>query len=176
MQRLAARVRAGARRLLPRNHMLLLANAGGATWLADVGFGAEGPLSPIPFGTGEEVRQGPWSYRVVPEGEDAGLWVLQSRLDEAWVDLYAFSREPQEQIDYEVVSYYTSTHPDSPFVHTLTAQTASREERRILRGRELLFDRGTAVTRRTIADDDELLAVLGEVFGLPFPPGTRFRC
>jgi len=174
VQRLAARVRAGARRILPRNHMLLLASAGGATWLADVGFGAEGPLGPVPFGTGEEVRQGAWTYRVVP-GEEPGLWGLQSKGSADWTDLYVFSLEPQEQIDYEVVSYYTSTHPDSPFVRTLTAQRASPEERRILRGRELFLDRGTTVKSRTIADDDDLLAVLKEKFGLRFPAGTRFR-
>jgi N-hydroxyarylamine O-acetyltransferase len=174
VQRLAARVRAGARRLLPRNHMLLLVSAGGATWLADVGFGAEGPLWPVPFAAGEESRQGAWTYRVVPR-EEPGLWTLQSRGGADWTDLYVFSLEPQEQIDYEVVSYYTSTHPDSPFVRTLTAQTASPEERRILRGHELFLDRGTTITSRTIVDDDELLEVLAEMFGLRFPPGTQFR-
>src|SRR4051812_12156730 len=170
VERLAARVRFGARRVTPRNHMLLLASTGGATWLADVGFGADGQLAPVPFRAGEEVRQGAWTYRILPEGD---LWVLQSRRDEGWTDLYAFSREPQETIDYELASYYTSTHPESPFVRTLTAQLASPEERRTLRGRELLLDRGDSVTRRTIADE-ELLAVLAESFGLQLPPGTRF--
>jgi N-hydroxyarylamine O-acetyltransferase len=175
VERLAARVRAGARRVTPRNHMLLLASAGGETWLADVGFGAEGPLAPVPFHplqSGEEVRQGAWTYRVRPEG---ALWVLEARRDQDWEDLYAFSREPQETVDYELASYYTSTHPDSPFVRTLTAQLGSPEERRTLRGRDLVLDRGDAVTRRTITDDEEILAVLAESFGLRLPPGTRFR-
>lgn len=173
VERLAARVRAGARRVTPRNHMLLLADAGGAGWLADVGFGAEGPLLPVPWSGGES-PQGAWTYRVVPEPGSPGLWTLQSRRDGGWADLYVFSREPQEPIDYELASWYTSTHPDSPFVRTLTAQLITPEERRTLRGRDLVLDRGTAVTRRTIGDDGELLAVLEETFGLRFPPGTRF--
>src|SRR5262249_40888697 len=39
--RLAARVRLSATRLLPRTHMLLRVEAGGAAYLADVGFGGE---------------------------------------------------------------------------------------------------------------------------------------
>ena len=177
VQRLAARVRARAHRVLPRTHMTLLVSAGGRTWLADVGFGAEGLLLPVPFGGGEEGRQFAWTYRIVPE--EPGLWVLQSSRNDAWEDLYAFTLEPQAPVDYEMASYYTSTHPESRFLHTLTVQRAAPEGRLILRDRELFDDRGGAaglvVTSRTIADDDELLAVLDETFGLRFPAGTRFR-
>ena len=173
VRRLAARVRARAHRVLPRTHMLLLVDIDGGTWLADVGFGAEGLLLPVPFGGGQEARQFAWTYRMIEE--EPGLWVLQSLRGEAWGDLYAFTLEPQQPIDYEMANYYTSTHPESRFLHTLTVQLAAPEGRRILRDRELLLDRGTLVTSRPIADDDELLAVLAETFGLRFPPGTRFH-
>src|SRR5262249_30740485 len=45
--RLAARVRLGAHRLLPRTHMLLRVDVDGQPWLADVGFGGAGLLQPI---------------------------------------------------------------------------------------------------------------------------------
>ncbi len=177
--RLAGRVRAGAHRVLPRTHMTLLVTVEGGeggSWLADVGFGAEGLLLPVPFGAGEAARQFAWTYRIVPE--EPGLSVLQSSRGGAWEDLYAFTLDPQAPIDYEMANYYTSTHPDSRFLRTLTVQRATPEGRHILRDRELLLDRGAhepAVTSRTIADDDELLAVLAETFGLWFPTGTRFR-
>jgi N-hydroxyarylamine O-acetyltransferase len=173
VEKLAARVRSGASRLAPRTHMLLLVSAGSATWLGDVGFGGEGPPLPVPFG-GREVRHGAWTYRVVSAPESAGTWVLQSRLDGDFADLYAFTREPQEQIDFEVANYFTSTHPESWFRRKLTVQRAAPEERLILRGREFLVDRGSSLHRRPIADDEELLALLTETFGLRFPPGTRF--
>jgi N-hydroxyarylamine O-acetyltransferase len=180
VERLAARVRSSARRITPRNHMLLLAEPGAkpgegaGPWLADVGFGGEGPLLPVPLG-GEESRQGVWTYRVVPaEDRGEGVRALQTRRSDAWTDLYYFTREPQERVDYEVASYHTSTHPESGFVRTLTAQLPGLAERRFLRGRELVIDRGDALERRTIADDDEILAVLLESFGLRFPAGTRF--
>jgi N-hydroxyarylamine O-acetyltransferase len=167
---LAARVRYRTALLLPRTHMLLLVRADGADWIVDVGFGGEGLLLPVPFGAGEPARQFAWTYRVIEQG---GPWVLQSLRDGSWEDLYAFTLEPQEQVDYELASWYTSTHPNSRFVQTLTAQLPTPEVRHVLRDRELTLDRGEAVTARTIASDEELLAVLAETFGLHVDPGTR---
>src|SRR4030095_7882076 len=92
-----------------------------------------------------------------------------------WEDLYAFTDEPQHAVDYELANYYTSTHPESRFTQTLTAQQIGCDVRRILRNREYTEDRGAEVRERTLADDDEVLKVLADVFGLRFPTGTRFR-
>lgn len=169
--RLAARVRYRTQQMLPRTHMLLLVDVDGSKWLADVGFGAEGLLLPVPFGSGQPSRQFLWTYRVV---EEPGLWVLQSVHDGSWVDLYTFTLEPQQQVDYEMANYYTSTHPTSRFVQTLTAQLTLPEARTVLRNRELIVDTGTTVTTRVLAGDAEILDVLAETFGLRFPAGTRF--
>ena len=101
------------------------------------------------------------------------MWVLQSLHDWTWGDLYAFTLEPQEQVDYELASYYMSTHPNSRFVQTLTAQLPTPEVRHALRDRELTQDRGATVTTRTITSDEELLGVLAETFGLRVEAGTR---
>jgi N-hydroxyarylamine O-acetyltransferase len=169
--RLAARVRFGATRLLPRTHMLLRVDVEGTPWLADVGFGGEGLLHPVPLEPGRVVRQYAWTYRV---HDESGVWVLQSRRGEDWLDLYAFTPEPQLPVDYEVASYYTATHPDSIFRRMLTAQRPTPEARYILRNRELTVDRGDAVEKFPVADGDELLRVLAECFGLEMPPLTRF--
>lgn len=168
---LAARVLYRGRRKLPRTHMLLMVDAEGATWLADVGFGLEGLLLPIPFGSRREARQFAWTYRAVEAG---GEWILQSLRNGSWTELYSFSLAPQLAVDFEPANHYTATHPESRFVRTLTVQLPTPEVRTMLRNRELVLDRGATVTRRTLADDDELLAVLAEVFGLRFPAGTRF--
>jgi N-hydroxyarylamine O-acetyltransferase len=169
---LAARVRLGTDALRPRTHMTLLVDADGAQWLADVGFGASGPLLPVPFDGQSVARQHAWAYRIVDE---AGLWLLQSSRGGPWENLYAFTLEPQHRVDYELASHYTSTHPSSPFTQTLTAQQSAPEVRRILRGREYSEDRGSEIASRTLADDDEVLDVLAVKFGLRFAAGTRFR-
>jgi len=111
-----ARVRVGSPRgtVRPRTHLVLGAQADGARWHADVGFGHGTLLEPIPFGPGVEHVQSGWRYRIVEDGPEL---VLQSvdRTGE-WVDLYGFVPEPVPLIDVVTSNWYTSTHPRSPFV------------------------------------------------------------
>ena len=171
VSRLAARVRHRRTDVAPRTHMLLLVDIDGQTWLADVGFGAEGLLLPVPFGAEEESRQFAWTYRVIALREE---WVLQSKHGEQWVDMYAFTLEPQQQIDYEVANHYTSTHPESRFVKGLTVQLPTPAARTALRNRELTVDAGGTTTTRVMADDEEIRRVLQDTFGLPVPADLRF--
>ncbi len=171
VERLAARVRLGAPGVRPRTHMLLRVEAGGRPWLADVGFGGQGPLLPLPFEPGRVDRQPLGDYRLV---EDGGLWVLQLAQPGGWLDLYAFTLEPHHPVDFEVANYFVSTHPSSRFLTTLTAQRTTRDARYTLRGADLTVTRPDGTTTRAVTED-ELLAVLADPFGLHFPPGTRFR-
>jgi len=169
---LAARVRLGSDRMRARTHMLLMVDVGGTRVLADVGFGARGFLKPLPFRPGGIFQRGRWTYRLVA---DDGAWVLQERTDTDWIDLYAFTLEPQYWIDYKVANHYVSTHPDSHFAGNIIVQQPTPEARYSLLNLDFSIDRGTAVTTRTLGDPAELLQVLEETFGLVFPPGTHFR-
>jgi N-hydroxyarylamine O-acetyltransferase len=164
--RLAARVRFGATRLLPRTHMLLRVDIGGEAYLADVGFGGDGLLGPVPLTPGQPVRQGLWTYRVV---EEAGLLVLQSRRGDGWLDLYAFSLEPQHPVDFEVANHYTATHSDSIFVRSLTIQRPTPAARHVLRNRDYLVESAAGTNTRHVPDDEELCGILVETFGLDVP-------
>jgi N-hydroxyarylamine O-acetyltransferase len=167
---LAARVRFGTTAVLPRTHMLLSVDVGEARYLADVGFGADGLLMPLDFRSPATSRQFAWTYRIVAEHD---AWVLQSLKADAWIDLYAFTLERQQRVDYELANWYTSTHPASRFVRAPIAQRLSTEWRRMLRGRDYSEERGGELTRRTLANDDEVVAVLAEAFGVDLPRGTR---
>jgi N-hydroxyarylamine O-acetyltransferase len=169
---LAARVRFGASSLRPRTHMLLQVDVEGGRLLADVGFGVFGLLLPAPLDDPGESRQFAWTYRVAREGQ---LHVLQLRAQGAWSDLYAFTLEPQFPADYEMANHYTSTHPSSRFVQVPIAQRSAPDVRRMLSDRSYSEHRGESVTERTLADEEELLEVLADEFGLRFPKGTRFR-
>src|SRR5262249_55036820 len=67
LTRLAARVRFGATGVRPRSHMNLLVEVDGSPWLADVGFGGDGLLEPLPLVEGRESRQAAWTYRLMRE-------------------------------------------------------------------------------------------------------------
>jgi N-hydroxyarylamine O-acetyltransferase len=170
---LAARVRFGVQRVLPRTHALLVVEAAGERWLADVGFGTVGPLLPLPLVPGHAMRQFDWTYRLAVETRDR--WLLQRQVADGWQDLYAFTFEPQYAIDIEVANWYVSTHPDSRFVQALIVQRSTEKRRFLLRNHDFTIDEGHAATTRTLSGDDELLAILAEQFELRFPAATRFR-
>ncbi|HEX3449338.1 MAG TPA: arylamine N-acetyltransferase [Isosphaeraceae bacterium] len=169
--RLAARVRFGSTAIRPRSHMLLSVKLDGQPWLVDVGFGGEGLLYPIRMLDPEESRQFGWTFRVQRDGD---IQVLQSLHGEGWFDLYAFTQEPQYPIDFVVANHFTATHPHSPFVQSLVVQRQNCETRFTLRNRELSEESPHRRNTRTLPDDDAVLAILAEVFGLTFPTGTRF--
>ncbi len=173
LSRLAARVRMGATRVLPRTHMCVAVDVEGARYLADVGFGAEGLYLPIPLADEQPQRQFTSTYRV--RREDADHWVLESQRPAGWLELYAFTLEPQHLSDYIVANWYVSTSPKSPFTRTLTAQRLTPEARYILRWREFVTQRDGQEHLQTLADDAALLPLLAKQFGLAFPPDTRFR-
>jgi N-hydroxyarylamine O-acetyltransferase len=170
---LAARVRTGSPPApRARTHMVLLVTAGDERYLADVGFGGGGLVRPLPLRDGASAGAGALAHRVLREGEG---YRLQGRSPEGWSDLYAFDLVPQLPADYELASWYTSTHPQSPFVQTLTAQRSWPERRAILRNRELVVHGADGIAETTLVRDPEhLLEVLASVFGLEFPAGTRF--
>jgi N-hydroxyarylamine O-acetyltransferase len=162
-----ARVRMGNRgELRPRTHLVLRVTTDDGLWHADVGFGSDGLLRPIPFGPGPEVEQSGWRYRVVDDGPDL---VLQLWWDGAWVDLYAFVPEEAPRIDIEVSNWYTCTHPISPFVTGLfiAAQQPGRRWTLMARGGTgSLTERTPAGETVTPVVEADLPSVLKSRFGL----------
>jgi N-hydroxyarylamine O-acetyltransferase len=172
VSRLSARVRAGGSALLPRTHMLLKVETGGTPWICDVGFGGWGLLQPIPLAADAETRQGAWTYRL--RREDDVTWVLQCLEYPTGSDLYAFDLTRHLPVDYEPANHYTSTHPDSRFVISITAQRAGRDERLVLRNRELTAISAACATVEPIETNARLLEVLRDRFDIDLPAGTRF--
>jgi N-hydroxyarylamine O-acetyltransferase len=165
-----ARVRVDTGRVLPRTHMALVVSQGGDDWLADVGFGGEGLVRPVPM-DGTPHEQGGLSFRVARE---EALHVLQADDGDGWRDQYAFVPEGRYEVDFEVANWFTSTHPESRFVVSLTAQRATPEARHVLRNLTYACRRGTHVESRTIARS-ELVPLLRGTFGLDVPDDARFR-
>jgi N-hydroxyarylamine O-acetyltransferase len=168
--RLAARVRMGVSFVRPRTHMALVVRADGRDWLADVGFGGDGLLEPVPLEDGLECRQGAWTNRVLRVAEG---WVLQARRPEpdGWLDLYSLALDPQHPIDYVMANHFTSTHPLSSFTHTVTVQRPASERRLVLRGRTLTDTHVGGTTDQRDVGAGELDDLLRERFGLALSAG-----
>ncbi len=120
--------RVGADRAL--NHMLLRVVIDGQPWLADVGFGGEGLLEPIPLVDGARSDQNGAGYSLRRENAH---WILTMHYGDVTEELYRFSDLAFTAEDVAMANYYIATHPSSIFARTLTIQRVTPEERLILR-------------------------------------------
>ena len=152
--------------------MLIKVEAGDAPWICDVGFGGWSLLQPIPLEADVESRQGAWTYRL--RREDDVTWVLQCLEYPTGPDLYAFDLTPHLPVDYEPANHYTSTHPDSRFVISVTAQLAGRDARLVLRNHELSTIAAEGTKVEAVETNERLLEVLRDCFNLDLPANTRF--
>ncbi|MGW6715269.1 arylamine N-acetyltransferase family protein [Streptomyces globisporus] len=178
---LVARVVLGAAPgdIRPRTHMLMKVDVEGEPhpYLADVGFGATGALvEPIELVEGAELFDAPRHHRLVHVAHDGPLamWELQAEKGGAWESQYAFTLEPFETPDYEVINWHIATHPRSPFRQAVYAQRTREGSHLLLAGLDLMetADDGT-VKERVLKDGDEALRALADDFGIRLPEGTR---
>lgn len=171
---LAARVRwkVPAGTILPRTHMTLLVTCEKTRYLADVGFGGLSLSAPIVLDTGAEQRT-PHQPRRLREWN--GEYIHQAWRNNQWMDVYAFTLEPQTRGDYEMANWYTSTHPASRFRQNLVVALAATDRHYTLANHEFSIRHVDGrVEKRTIDQPQELLEVLRTTFGLHFPAETRF--
>jgi N-hydroxyarylamine O-acetyltransferase len=168
---LSARVTMGAEMTSrPMSHMCLCVQAGGGRWLADVGFGGDGLLEPLPVEQGATVCQGSasWEYRLADL--DGGTWALESKRTDGWLGLYVFTFEPRWPIDYRVFNWYTSTHPRSAFTSRVIAQKAGDDARVSLIGDELTITRAGWEREVRTVRGPEVIRILRDEFGLSLAP------
>ena len=92
-----------------RTHMTLRVDLPEGPHLADVGFGGDGPVHPVPL---DPAAAADGEHRVVAEGDGFALHGREG-------SLYTFTLERQYPVDYEVANHFTSTHPSSHFRSTL---------------------------------------------------------
>lgn len=170
--RLAARIHHSRAKPGPRGHMLLCVQADGTRWLADVGFGA-GVEEPIPLVDGATVSQDGWIYQLHLDAD--GWWWLRSLAAGVPSDLYAFTLEPHHRVDYEIASFYTSTHPHSPFVGRPVVMRTAPGARHALAGRKLTTSRPDGSSHHRTVGTAELGEVLREVFAIALPPDDLAR-
>ena len=144
------------------NHMLLRVDIDGVPWLADTGFGGEGPLEPMPLQDGIRVTHDHIDFSLRRAGH---LWILTMHYGDVTEDLYEFSDVAFNDHDIEMVNYYTSTFPDSVFRKTLTIQRVTAGDRLILRPKVITRYRDGVRTDTPIEPAD-IRRFAKELFGI----------
>ncbi|MFC9342965.1 arylamine N-acetyltransferase [Streptomyces sp. NPDC057020] len=166
-----ARNRSRGAALPPVTHALLVVAVEGEQWLADVGFGWQGPLEPVPLRDGARVEQSGWTFGIVVE--DEGIHVLRSLRPQGWADLYAFSPQTLYPGDFTVMNHYSSSHPQSRFLGQVVAQWPGEDERRALVRDRLSTVRTDGVVEERVVPVDELIATLESRFGIELDDEER---
>ncbi|WP_217235348.1 arylamine N-acetyltransferase [Streptomyces sp. AC555_RSS877] len=183
--RLTARVVVGADRIesRPRTHMALLVEVPGepGPYLADVGFGALGSLlEPVPLVADTEFRDAERRHRLVHAPEHRGpsqMWVLEAYAPEKgggqWEAQYAFTLEPFEKPDFEVINWHIATNPRSPFTQRLFVQRVAPGRHFVLVGRVFTETKADGTVRqRELTDEAQARRVLEDEFGIVAPEGA----
>ncbi|MFD7569600.1 arylamine N-acetyltransferase [Streptomyces sp. NPDC059810] len=166
-----ARNRSRGAVLPPVTHALLVVAVEGEQWLADVGFGWQGPLEPVPLRDGARVEQSGWTFGIVVE--DEGIHVLRSLRPQGWADLYAFSPQTLYPGDFTVMNHYSSSHPQSRFLGQVVAQWPGEDERRALVRDRLSTVRTDGVVEERVVPVGELIATLEGRFGIELDDEER---
>lgn len=144
----------------PLTHRISVVRIDGADYLADVGFGAQGPPRPVPL-TPPSGSASHW----IEEGEPAEMHLRTVR-DGAPVSLYRFELSRYGPSDCELGHFYSHRHPEAFFVNTLVASRILPDGIRTLRNGEVRVVRGDEVTVDRIGDAAALRAVLADLFDL----------
>jgi N-hydroxyarylamine O-acetyltransferase len=166
----------------PRTHMLLQLEIGSRTLLADVGFGMQNFIAPLPFEPGREptmhgetfrLTEIPWDGKVL--GTPPSFDVETKLADGTWAPLYRMSLEEQRPVDFVMASWFTSTHPDSLFVKRKIVSQAEVGARRLLLDRELEVRRNGVVEKTVLDTEEEYRAVLRDVFRIDLGSDALLR-
>jgi N-hydroxyarylamine O-acetyltransferase len=164
VQCLLARVLYGFSNLRPRSHQLLLVIVDNESWIADVGFGSCCLREPLRLMPGIVSEQGPDTFRLRTEG--AQTYILAAMLAGHWQDLYGFSLEPFDLIDYEPFNYWNSTSPHARFTQQKLCTIPTPEGRVVAVDKEFKIHSRQGTQTITAKTHEEYLTLLRAHFGL----------
>ncbi len=147
-------------------HRLTLLEIAGRHWIADVGFGAEGPRAPIPFEMDRVNHQDGLSYRLQSRPPWGTMLSVKSKPDENWQDLYSFTLEKTVPADFAVGNHFTSTHPSSFFTWMKIVTLPAPWGRTTLTDERLTIEKDGHVEKTEIAAGPDYIAALKHHFGI----------
>lgn len=172
------------------SHMVNLVTIGGLKYHVDVGFGADGPVVPMPVERSGTVQQhiSPGSARLQWRNilgnidPDQRLWVYEYRRnnDSEWETKYSFTELEFQPQDYAMMNYFTSTSPRIFFTRTIVAEKKILGEDGEIAGNLILMDKilkwrihGSKEKEVEFSSEVERLDALEKHFGIRFGEAER---
>lgn len=147
-----------------KTHQTLLVEIEGQQWLADVGFGGNGLITPILFEEGSEQEQYMRSHRIVKDPFFG--YALQFKSIGEFQTCYAFTLEECYPMDYEVANHFTATHPSSFFTTVVICTKPTVEGRITLFDQMLKITANGMETETALDSEAEIHETLRKYFGI----------
>jgi arylamine N-acetyltransferase len=174
--------------------MVNLVTIGETQYLVDVGFGSNGPHSPIPLVAGKtffnygkqngRLRRGTLLQHVSSNQQQQELWhyEFQNRDETApWTPAYAFTEVEFTPDDFEIINFFMSTHRSSWFTIyvVLSRMILDDSGERIIGDLTLFNDEvrrrigSTAELLQTFESEDDRVAALDKYFQIRLSRSER---
>lgn len=148
-------------------HMLVAVDIGGATYIADVGFGGMTLTAPLKLKADVEQTTPHGTYRLQ---RDEANWTLEARIGEDWKTLYVFDTVEKTADDYARLNAAISTDPESRFRRQLRVALSPTGKRiTLLNNRLTVQGQDEAPETRLLSSVAELREVLTSTFGIHLP-------
>ncbi|KAL8798808.1 MAG: hypothetical protein Q9182_006380 [Xanthomendoza sp. 2 TL-2023] len=164
------------------SHMVNIVTLEGTKYMLDVGFGGNGPTSPLPLQDGlvhdcippSEMRLTDSNIESIHTDREQRLWSFQVRQSKEadWQTQYCFTETEFLPQDYEIMNFWTSTSRKSIFTQSILLAKMVMEEGEVM-GNLTMFNaeakrkvRGEVVESWTCKTEKERVEVLREWFGI----------
>ena len=150
------------------NHLVLLTELEGQTWIVDTGFG-DGFYEPVPLKPHEFTQRG-FQFRL--EKTDDGYWRLHNHENGGAPD-FDFSTEPADESLLSAQCKYLQTAEESPFVMALICQLFTDGGYEIQLGRMAKTITADGAESKLLNSAEEFVERLNTVFDLDVPEAAR---
>lgn len=149
----------------PAIHMLLQIELPQGPYLADVGFGNLAPTCALLLKPTIEQETPHEVMRFIDVG---GELTLQARLKHGWEHIYRVIPYPRYDGEYEIVNWYTGTHPETPYQGNIIVAKPGSNRTRITmyNARVTVRDANGRAEKRWLENESEYSDVLRGEFGL----------
>jgi N-hydroxyarylamine O-acetyltransferase len=157
-----------------RSHALLNVKLDGEDYIIDSAFGGLTCTGVLRLEPDVEQATPHGPFRLLRE--PAGYFRLQIRIRDEWMSLYRFDLHEQFHPDYEITSYFNSTHPRSQFKSNLFAGRTDAGRRLVLHNSKFTIHHvGGPSETRILTSASELREVLERDFLLKLPASPELE-
>ncbi|RCK37825.1 hypothetical protein TH19_07245 [Thalassospira profundimaris] len=155
----------------PRCHMANRVIIEGEAWLADVGLGGCVPTAPLLLDVASPQVTPHDTYRVT-KGDHS--YFVELERDGVWKAVHEIDIAPVGDIDYEVMNWYASDHPESGFCKTLMVARSAPFARFTLLNNRLTIRLVTGEEEQHTLSVGDIPQTLKDIFGIEPDPAWRW--